>query len=76
VTWEEYGQTLKHDGETCAGESTVEAYRAKPRRRVWISKSDGRQRPFGIAALEDKVVQHAVGTVLNQIWEEDFRAFS
>src|SRR6266480_1338523 len=40
------------------------------------SKSDGRKRPLGIASLEDKVVQHAVGTVLNQIWEEDFLGFS
>jgi RNA-directed DNA polymerase len=41
-----------------------------------IPKPDGRQRPLGIAALEDKILQHAVGTVLNQIWEEDFLGFS
>ena len=56
------------------------AYQAQPSRRVWgpegAPKADGRQRPLGIAALEDKIAQHAVGTVLNQIWEEDFLGFS
>ena len=76
VTWEEYGQTLEARLSDLHGRIHRGAYRAKPSRRVWIPKNDGRQRPLGIAALEDKVVQHAVGTVLNQIWEEDFRGFS
>jgi retron-type reverse transcriptase len=46
------------------------AYQAKPSRRVYIEKEDGRKRPLGVAALEDKIVQHAVGTILNQIYEE------
>jgi RNA-directed DNA polymerase len=37
---------------------------------VYIEKEDGRKRPLGVAALEDKIVQHAVGTILNQIYEE------
>jgi RNA-directed DNA polymerase len=76
VTWEEYGQDLEVRLRDLHGRIHRGAYRAKPSRRVWILKDDGRQRPLGIAALEDKVVQYAVGTVLNQIWEEDFLGFS
>jgi len=54
----------------------VGAYHAKASRRVWIAKDDGRKRPLGIAALEDKIVQAAVVQVLHQIWEEDFLGFS
>jgi len=52
------------------------AYRAWPSRRAYIEKEDGRQRPLGVAALEDKIVQQAVSTILNQIYEEDFLGFS
>lgn len=76
VTWQEYGRDLEARLCDLHGRIHHGVYRAQPSRRVWIPKSDGRQRPLGIAALEDKIVQHAVGTVLNQIWEEDFLGFS
>jgi len=76
VTWQEYGRDLEARLSDLHGRIHRGAYQAQPSRRVWIPKSDGRQRPLGVAALEDKIVQHAVGTVLNHIWEEDFLGFS
>jgi group II intron reverse transcriptase/maturase len=76
VTWQEYGQDLEGRLSDLHGRVHRGSYHAQPSRRVWIPKADGRQRPLGIAALEDKIVQRAVGTVLNQIWEEDFLGFS
>ena len=76
VTWQEYETGL--EGRLVDLHSRVHrgAYRAQPSRRVYIPKPDGRQRPLGVAALEDKIVQQAVVTILNQIYEEDFRGFS
>lgn len=76
MTWQEYGQGLEARLSGLHGRVHRGSYHAQPSRRVWIPKADGKQRPLGIAALEDKIVQHAVGTVLNQIWEEDFLGFS
>jgi group II intron reverse transcriptase/maturase len=76
MTWEEYGEELEGRLADLHGRIHRGAYRAQPSRRVWIDKSDGRKRPLGIAALEDKIVQRAVGEVLSQIWEEDFQGFS
>ena len=76
VTWEEYGEGLEDRLKDLHGRIHGGAYRAKPSRRVWIPKAEGRQRPLGIAALEDKIVQQAIGRVLNPIWEEGFVGFS
>jgi hypothetical protein len=76
VTWQEYGDGLEERLADLQGRIHRGAYQAKPSRRVWIPKADGRQRPLGIAALEDKIVQSAVVQVLNPIWEEDFLDFS
>jgi retron-type reverse transcriptase len=76
VTWQEYETGL--EGRLSDLHSRVHrgAYRARPSRRVYIPKADGRQRPLGVAALEDKIVQQAVVTILNQIYEGDFKGFS
>src|SRR6185437_4836058 len=76
VTWQEYEAGLQERLIDLHNRIHRGAYRALPVRRVWIPKDDGRKRPLGIAALEDKIVQQAVVTVLNAIYEEDFRGFS
>lgn len=76
VRWEEYETGLEGRLADLHGRVHRGAYRAQPSRRVYIPKADGRQRPLGIAALEDKIVQQAAVTILNQIYEEDFRSFS
>ena len=76
VTWEDYGEDLEARLADLHGRIHRGAYPAKPSRRVWIPKTDGRQRPLGIAALEDKIVQRAVGEVRNAVWEQDFKGFS
>jgi RNA-directed DNA polymerase len=76
VTWQEYETGLEDRLADLHGRVHRGAYRALPSRRVYIKKEDGRQRPLGVAALEDKLVQYAVATILNQIYEEDFLGFS
>jgi RNA-directed DNA polymerase len=75
VTWRDYGQDLEDRLVDLHARVHRGAYRARPTRRVFIPKPDGRQRPLGVAALEDKIVQRAVVEVLNAIYEEDFLGF-
>src|SRR5438093_9114806 len=75
-TWRHYGERLEENLEELAGRLARAAYRARPALRRIIPKADGRQRPLGVPALEDKIVQRAVVEVLNAIYEADFLAFS
>jgi group II intron reverse transcriptase/maturase len=76
VTWQEYEDGLEDRLTDLHGRVHRGAYRAIPSRRVYIEKEDGRQRPLAVPAIEDKLVQQAVVTILNQIYEEDFLGFS
>jgi len=75
-TWRHYGEDLEANLQDLALRLKRGAYRAKPVRRAYIPKADGRQRPLGVPTLEDKIVQRAVVEVLNAIYETDFLGFS
>ena len=76
VTWQKYGEGLEEKLRNLKDRVHRGTYRAQPSKRTYIPKADGRMRPLGIASLEDKIVQQAVVTVLNQIYEVDFLGFS
>jgi group II intron reverse transcriptase/maturase len=75
-TWQHYGEDLEANLRDLSGRLKRGAYRAKPVRRAYIPKTDGRQRPLGVPALEDKIVQRSVVEVLSAIYETDFLGFS
>lgn len=76
ITWRQYGEELEANLQDLSGRLARGAYRASPVRRVYVPKSDGRQRPIGVPGLEDKIVQRATVGVLNQIYEPEFLDFS
>ena len=76
VTWQQYGTGLMERINDLHDRVQRGAYRAQPSKRAYIPKEEGRQRPLGIASLEDKIVQQALVTVLNEIYEQDFKGFS
>ena len=76
VTWQQYGEQLEENLRGLYARLRRGSYRARPSRRAYIPKADGRLRPLGVAALEDKIVQGAVVEVLNAVYEEDFLGFS
>src|SRR5213594_21989 len=75
-TWRHYGEALEENLQDLSDRLKRGAYRAKPVRRVYIAKTDGRQRPLGVTSLEDKIAQRATVEVLNAIYETDFLGFS
>jgi group II intron reverse transcriptase/maturase len=75
-TWRHYGENLEENLQDLSGRLKRGAYRARPVKRAYIPKADGRQRPLGVTALEDKIVQRTVVEVLNAIYETDFLGFS
>lgn len=75
-TWAEYGQDLESNIEELSKRLRRQAYRAKPVRRVYIPKTDGRERPLGVPVLEDKIVQKVTAEIFTAIWEEEFMGFS
>jgi retron-type reverse transcriptase len=72
VTWTDYGLDLETNLRDLHARVRRGGYRAKPSRRAFIPRPDGRQRPLGVAALEDKILQRALVEVLNAIYEADF----
>jgi len=75
-TWQHYGEDLEANLQDLSERLKRGAYRAKPVRRAYVPKADGRQRPLGVPVLEDKIVQRATVEVLNAIYETDFLGFS
>src|SRR6204780_4443290 len=75
-TWRHYGEALEDNLQDLSHRLKRGAYRAKPVRRAYIDKNDGRKRPLGVPVLEDKIVQRATVEVLNAIYETDFLGFS
>jgi retron-type reverse transcriptase len=75
-TWQHYGAALGEHLADLSGRLARGGYRAKPVKRTYIPKADGRQRPLGIPTLEDKIVQRTTVEVLNALYETDFLGFS
>jgi group II intron reverse transcriptase/maturase len=75
-TWQHYGEALEQNLQDLSERLKRGGYRAKPVRRVFIEKADGKQRPLGVPTLEDKIVQRSTAEVLDAIYDNDFVGFS
>jgi RNA-directed DNA polymerase len=76
ITWKDYEENLESNLQSLSQRLKTGGYKAKPVRRVFIDKADGKKRPLGVPVLEDKLVQKSAAEVMNAIYETDFRSFS
>lgn len=76
VTWHAYGEDLEENLKDLSERLRRCSYKARPVKRIYLPKPDGRERPIGITTLEDKIAQRATVEVLNAVYEEDFKGFS
>jgi len=72
VNWEEYGRKLDENLELLVSKLKRKKYKPKPARRVYIPKSETEERPLGISALENKIVERGITWILENIYEQDF----
>lgn len=75
-TIESYSENLESNLESLVTRMKNQSYHPKPARRTYIAKANGQQRPLGIPAVEDKIVQRGIAQVLEAIYENDFLDFS
>lgn len=75
-SWKDYGKNLLENLKSVHNRLHRGTYRASPSKRLWIAKADGSQRPLGLAAIEDKIVQQALAWTIQSIYEADFKGFS
>jgi len=76
ISGRDYGEDLEGNLQSLHSRLRQQRYKAMPVRRTWIEKEDGSQRPLGIPAFEDKVVQRAVSMLMSAVYEQDFHLFS
>jgi group II intron reverse transcriptase/maturase len=74
--WQHYGKNLEENLQDLSGRLKRVAYRARPVKRAYIPKANGRQRPLGVTVLEDKIAQRSTVEAMNAVYETDFLGFS
>jgi group II intron reverse transcriptase/maturase len=72
VTWQEYGEHLAENLRDLVARMKAKRYKPLPAKRVYIPKDEHSQRPLGLPALEDKIVQVGIALILEAIYEADF----